>query len=597
MRTMFKRYIVLCLVLLMIFTLAACEKVEKPGEENKYSSGKYRGVGNGLHGEIKVEVEVKDGFITNIDVLEQKENAVLGKSAFESIRASVIKQNNTDVDTVSGATFSSKGILEAINNALNDGKVVLSAKEGTGTDTAPEIQDASYTVVVLGAGGAGLCAAIEAKTNGAENVVLVEKMPYAGGNTLLSYAELACAGNWLQKEKGIEDSNELFAKEMWEGGGKLARKEMVDTVVYNALDAAVWLRDTIGVKYQDYLVHEGGHSVPRAVEPIELGPGMIEPLLAKAKELGIEILYNTKAEEFVVNDGRVVGVKVSSGGKTATLTADKGIVLATGGFGANVEMREKYNKRWETLGESVQTTNSPAIVGDGIIMAEKIGAQLEGMEHIQLYPFNNPATGVFYGIEAPSWSGEGIIYVNKDGNRFVNELGMRDVRAEGILAQKGPVYAIYNQEVADRMKLEEKFADEYAKSLEDGVFYKADTLVEIADHFGINSDNLVKTMDNYNKYMTEGLDPEFGRTTSMVAMNGGPWFILEGVVSVHHTMGGVMIDTEAHVIDTDGNIIKGLYAAGEVTGSVHGNNRVGTCAISDITVFGRIAGTNAALQK
>lgn len=594
-KNMFKKVISLCLLVSMIFSLAACGVKG----ENKYSSGKFVGVGKGLHGEIKVEVEVKDGIITNINVLEQEENAVLGKSAFEGISAAVIKNNNTDVDIVTGATYSSKGMIEAINNALEVGKVSLVSKESTGeTVKETDIKDATYDVVVLGAGGAGLCAAIEAKTNGAKNVVLVEKMPYAGGNTLLSYAELACAGNWLQKEKGIEDSNEKFAKEMWEGGGKLARKEMVDTVVNNALDAALWLRDTIGVEYQDYLVHEGGHSVPRAVEPVKLGPGMVEPLVAKAEELGVQIMYNTKAEEFVVNKtGRVVGVKVSSGDKTATLTANKGIVLATGGFGANVEMRQKYNTRWKTLDESVQTTNSPAIVGDGIVMAEKIGAKLEGMEHIQLYPFNNPMTGVFYGIEAPSWSGEGIIYVNEDGKRFVNELAMRDVRAEAILAQKGFVYAIYNQEVADRLQLEEKFANEYAQCLESGVFYKADTLEEIAKYFNINAENLVKTMDNYNKYMTEGVDPEFGRTTSMVPMTKGPWFILKGVVSVHHTMGGVMIDTDAHVINTDGKIIEGLYAAGEVTGSVHGNNRVGTCAITDITVFGRIAGTNAALGK
>lgn len=597
-KNMFKKIISLLLIASMVFILAACaNNIQKPAEE-KYTSGTFSGVGKGLHGDIKVEVAVKDGIITNINVLEQQENAVLGKSAFESITAAVIKNNNTNVDIVSGATWSSNGIIEAVNNALKDGKVVLAKKEVTGGTENAEIKDATYDVVVIGAGGAGLSAAIEAKNNGAKNVVLIEKMPFAGGNTLLSYAELACAGNWLQKEKGIEDSNELFAKEMWEGGGKLARKEMVDTVVNNALDAALWLRDTIGVKYQDYLVHEGGHSVPRAVEPIDLGPGMIEPLLAMANKLGVQILYNTKAEEFVVNDtGRVVGVKVSNSGKTSTLTANKGIVLSTGGFGANIEMRQKYNKRWKTLDESVQTTNSPAIVGDGIIMAEKIGAQLEGMEHIQLYPFNNPVTGVFYGIEAPSWSGEGIIYVNSDGNRFVNELAMRDVRAEGILAQEGPVYAIYNQEVADRMKLEEKFADEYEQCLKDKVFYKANTLEEVAKYFNINSENLVKTMDNYNKYMTEGVDPEFGRTTSMVPMNGGPWFILKGVVSVHHTMGGVMIDTDAHVINTDGKIIEGLYAAGEVTGSVHGNNRVGTCAITDITVFGRIAGKNAAQSK
>ena len=254
-------------------------------------------------------------------------------------------------------------------------------------------------------------------------------MPYAGGNTILSYAELDCPNNWIQKEKGIEDSPELMAKEMWEGGGKVADKKMVDIVANNALAAAAWLKDEISVEYQDYLVWEGGHSVARAVEPIKKGPGMINPMLDYAKEHGLEIFLNTKADELVVDkDGRVTGVEVSSDDKKATFTATNGVVLATGGFGANVEMREKYNTRWETLDESVATTNSPAIVGEGQVMAEKIGANLINMEHFQLYPFNNPMTGVFYGIEAPSWSGEGLICVNKDGNHLHSDVDFSEKR-------------------------------------------------------------------------------------------------------------------------------------------------------------------------
>lgn len=372
---------------------------------------------------------------------------------------------------------------------------------------------------------------------------------------------------------------------------------MVDIVANSALDAALWLKDEIGVEYQDYLVWEGGHSVARAVEPVKKGPGMINPMVDYAKKIGVDILLNTKAEELITDEtGRVTDVIISSGDSKATYTATRGIVLATGGFGANVEMRDRYNTRWETLDETVLTTNSPAIVGDGIVMAEAIGANLINMEHIQLYTFNNPLTGVFHGIEAPSWSGEGLIYVNQDGKRFVNEVAMRNVRAEGILAQGGTAYAIYNQAVADRLNLEEEFAEEYARCLEGGVFYKADTLEEVAEYFNINAQNLVETMDKYNEGIKNNND-EFGRTTSMVTMEEGPWFILKGVVSVHHTMGGVEINPNAEVINTNGDVIEGLFAAGEVTGSVHGNNRVGTCAIADITVFGRIAGQNAAANQ
>lgn len=317
--------------------------------------------------------------------------------------AAIVGSQSIAVDTVSGATHTSEAILAAVEDALKQaGLDVESYKNKTaGNAAATQLEDATYDVVVLGAGGAGLSAAVEASNAGAK-VVVVEKMPYAGGNTILSYAELACPGNWIQKEKGIEDYPELMAKEMWEGGGKVADKKMVDIVANNALDAAEWLKDEIDVEYQDYLVWEGGHSVPRAVEPVQKGSGMINLLLDAAKKNGVELLLNTKADEFVVEDGRVTGVKVSSGDQSATLTATNGVVLATGGFGANVEMREKYNTRWETLDKSVLTTNSPAIVGDGIVMAENIGAHLINMEHIQLYPFNNPMTGVFYGIEAPS---------------------------------------------------------------------------------------------------------------------------------------------------------------------------------------------------
>lgn len=579
---------------------ASTSTEEKKDEQKSEANGQtFEGEGTGNNGKIVVEVSLDGEKISGVNIKEHNETPNISDKAIEEIPKAIVDNQSVEIDSISGATNTSNGIKEAVAAALAKANLDIKnyQKKVSLGEEARDIKDGTYDVVVLGAGGAGLSAAIEAKNNGADKVVVVEKTAHAGGNTLLSYAELACANNWLQKEKGIEDSNEKFLKEMWEGGGKVARKEMVKTVVDHALEAAEWLRDYVGVKYQDYLVHEGGHSVPRAVEPIEKGPGMIEPLVKKAEELGVEIHYNTKAEELVKDKDRVTGVVVSSGDKKATYTANNGVILATGGFGANVKMRDHYNKRWKTLDDSVLTTNAPSIQGDGIVMAEKIGAKLENMEHIQLYPFNNPKTGVFYGIEAPSWSSEGLIYVNKDGKRFVNEMSMRDNRAEAILAQGGLVYAIYNQEVADRLKLEEQFKSEYEKCLKDGVFFKADTLKEVADHFGINAKNLEETMNNYNKYMEEGKDPEFGRTEAMVPMHKGPWFILEGVVSVHHTMGGVAIDENAHALDNNGKVIPGLYAAGEVTGSVHGNNRVGTCAISDIVVFGRIAGKNAAIKE
>ncbi len=568
--------------------------VEKPVvEADKVQTATATAMGYG--GNMTVEVMATGTEITSVKVTEHDESMGIGTHAIDRIPVAMVEHQSIAIDSIAGASVTSGAIKSAVATALAKMGLDSADYQTEPVINQAAIADKTFDVVVLGAGGAGLSAAIEAKLNGADSVVLVEKMAFAGGNTILSYADLAAPGNWLQVEKGIEDSAELMAQEMWEGGGKLARKEIVDVVSYNSLSAANWLKDYVGVEYTDYLVQEGGHSLPRAVEPIGKGSGMVLPLVDKAVELGVEIFYNTEAKEFVVDEnGRLIGTVVERDGVKAVFTATSGTVLATGGFGANIEMREKYNTLWATLDNSVPTTNSPAITGDGIVMAEKIGAKLEGMEYVQLYPFANPYTGVYYGYESPIWSSEGFAYINQDGNRFVNELSTRKERSDGILAQDGHVIGLYNQEVADRMGLEELHAKEYAITLEQGVFYKADTLEEIAEYFDINAENLVKTMDNYNKYMEDGVDPEFGRTTSLVPMNGGPWYAMIGVPTVHHTMGGVMIDEEARVISNDNTPIDGLFAAGEVTGSVHGNNRLGTCAITDIVVFGRIAGANAA---
>lgn len=588
-----KKILIVFLSIIIAFSLITCSK----SKDGSYQAGTYAGEASGFNGLVKVEVTLSDNAITEVKVVDHSETAGISDSAIKDVPTSILNSQTLNVDVSAGATFTSKAIIEATANALKEAGINTDDLQTVGVGIKSEdIVDATYDVVVIGAGGAGLSAAIKAASTGAK-VVIIEKMPFAGGNTILSYAEIASPGNWLQEEQGITDSAELLAKEMYAGGGKLGNKELVDIVANNALDAALWMRDTIGVEYQDYLVHEGGHSVPRAVEPITLGPGMIIPMVDYALKQGVDIIYNTKAEEFVQDEnGRVTGVLVSNGDQTAIMTGTNGIVLATGGFGANVEMRDKYNTRWETLDASIPTTNAPSIMGDGILMAEAVGANLIDMEHIQLYPFNNPKTGTFYSIEAPSWSSQGMVYINQDGNRFVDEMGMRDVRAEGILAQEN-AYALYNQVSADNLDLEAKYATEYAKTLEDGLFYKADTLEEVAEYFNINEGNLLATMETFNTDAKNGVDTEFGRTDNLIAMEAGPWYMMKGVVSVHHTMGGVEIDAETHVINTEGNVIPGLYAAGEVVGGIHGNNRVGTCAIADIVVFGRIAGINAAASK
>ncbi len=572
---------------------APVEPTPEPTPET--GTATYTGTALGYGGEMTVSVTMDGDKITGVSVTSHSETTGIGTNAIDALPSKIAETNSVMVDTVAGATKSSEAILEAVKAALVAGGFDLANYEIEVGSTEKTLENATYDVVIVGGGGAGLTAAIEAKSLGA-SVVIVEKMPFVGGNTILAHGEFAVANSWIQEEQGIEDSPELFANDLYAAGDELGDYEVVLKMAEESGPTTLWLRDFVGVEFTEgYLGQEGGHSVARQVLPIGHGVELVATLLEKAEELGVEIMTEVKGESLVQDaSGRVTGINVSSGDATAVISATNGLILATGGFGANVEMREQYNTIWASLGAEMPTSNAAGITGDGMIMAQDIGAQLQNMEQIQLYPFNNPITGVFTAIEAPNWTNEGHMYINQAGERFVNEFSTRKYRAAEILAQEGEyVYVVYNQAVADRLGLEEDYADVYATSLEQGVFFKADTIEEIATHYDIDPVTLQATLDKYNAGIAAG-DDEFGREYGMVEMHEGPWFILKGKSTVHHTMGGIKIDPDARVLDTEGNVIDGLYAAGEVTGSTHGSERVGSCAITDVLIYGRIAGNSAA---
>ena len=595
-----KKILTFALAALMILSLISCA-AKNSGAAVSYKAGTYSGVGKGRNGDINVKVVLKKTKIAKITVGAHSETPGISDAPLKNIPEAIIAGQTLAVDTVSGATLSSEGIIAAVADALESAGVDTS-KLQTKNDSAVveiELKDATYDVVIIGAGGAGLTAAVQAKVSGAEKVALIEKTPIAGGNTIRSGAAMAVPGHPNQVKAGIEDNAEMLVKDMNAGGGNIGNQDLISTLAHNATKGALWLGEYVEVDWRDAIAQESGHVVPRFIEPKTYGPGLITPLVKKAEELGVEIMYSTKAEKLVQDkSGRVTGVVVSRNGKEATISGTNGVVIASGGFGANVEMREKYNTKWATLDENIPTSNSPAIQGEGIEMAQAIGANLVGMEYIQLYPFNNPATGVYYNIEGPRWNHGGGIYVNLDGERFVNEMATRDLVSEAIFAQEESIaFFLYNQAAADEKNMEVNLAHEYASATEQGVFIKADTLKECADFFGVNAENLKATVSRWNKMVADGEDTEFNRVDNLKQNVDGPWFMMKGLPSVHHTMGGIEIDSEAHVIDTDGNIIPGLYAAGETTGGIHGTNRLGTCAIADIIVFGRIAGASAAERK
>lgn len=592
-----KKFLVFFLVITIVVGLVGCNKTEKVDSNESTTSikdGVYEGVGTGKGGEIKVEVTITDDTITAIKVVSHNETPGFD-TAMETLTESIISKNSLEVDGVSGCTFTSNGFIEAVTEALTAAGAtpeMLKKIDVTSSSGVKEEVTETHDIVVIGAGGAGLSAAIEAKAAGAD-VIVLEKMPMAGGNTLISGAEYAAPNNWLQKEEGIEDSIELHIEDTLKGGDNKANEELVRVLAENALAGAEWLRDEVGVVWEDELMFFGGHSVKRSLVPAGAsGREIISKQLAKAEEMNIPVLLNTKATALITDEnGKVIGVEAEGENKNYTFNTNKAVIIASGGFGSNVEMRVKYNP---DIDETILSTNSTGSTGDGIVMAEKIGASLVGMEYIQTYPICDPLTGTLLYYDDARLYGHTII-VNKEGKRFVEELGRRDVMSMAIKAQTGHVcYELLDQKGFEASKLQENHGPELDYLYKNDLLVKADTIKEAADFFGIDAVELQKTVDKYNGYVVDGKDPEFNKRSLPSTVEVGPFYILKATPAVHHTMGGIKINTNAQVLDTEGNVIEGLYAAGEVTGGIQGANRLGSNALADITVFGRIAGQNAA---
>ncbi|MCG7408442.1 flavocytochrome c [Paenibacillus sp. ACRRX] len=593
MRTQATKLLSVVLILCLAFSLSACGSTDNTASKSE-GAVKEIGVGNGKHGDIKVEVTFADGKITNVDVLEQKENEVLAEPVYTQLKDSVIQANSAEVDAISGSTATSKGYLEAIQDAITKSGLTLAAGSAVGNSKSTEETDQTFDVVVIGAGGAGFSSAIEVKKAGA-SVVILEKMPTIGGNTLISGGEMNAPNTWVQQALGIKDDTpELFYQDTMKGGDNLGKPEMVKILAEQALASAEWLRDEIKVEFlPDHLFQFGGHSRKRALIPVgHTGAELIKKLKAKTDELQIPVKTSMKAENLLMDaSGRVNAVEATSkDGQKITFHANKGVVIATGGFGSNVEMRKKYNP---VLDESYMSTDTPGTTGDGIVMAQELKAGITNMENIQTYPVCNPKTGVISLVADSRF--DGAILINQSGQRFVEELERRDVISKAILAQEGKyAYQFWNQHIADIGKTIEVHQDEYDQLVKDGLLYKANTIEEAAKFFKVDPKALQDTVNKVNAYAKTGKDLDFKHRSGLVSLEQGPYYIQKAVPSVHHTMGGLVIDKDTRVLAEDGNVIPGLYAAGEVTGVIHGANRLGGNAISDIITFGRISGQNIA---
>lgn len=582
-----KKILSLVITITLALGMAACgEKVSA-----SIPDGTYEGTGTGKGGEIIVELIISNNTIEDIHVLKQDESEGLDK-AMDIISEEMIATNSLEADIVSGATLTSSGFKMAVRDAFektgSDKSLLVSNEK-----PAPLNRESEYEadVIVIGAGGAGLTAGITAAENG-KSVIVLEKMPIAGGNTLISGGEYAAPQNWVQETENLDDSNDLFYEDVMKGGDNESDPALVRVLADNALQGAQWLKEEIGMVFEDYMLFFGGHSVMRSLVPKNAtGYEMISKLSAKLEDTGSPLHLNTEATELIEDDnGKIIGVKAIYNDETITYHAKNGVIIASGGFGYNKEMRTQYNPE---MNEVYLSTNSVGSTGDGILMAEKVGADLEDMEYIQAYPTCDTQSGALLYVGDVRLEGRSIL-VNKEGKRFVEELDRRDVISNAVIAQtEGVSYMFFDESAMVDSKVSVKHASEYNGLLARKQLVKADTIEEAAEFFDIDKEELKKTVENYNQYAKDGKDLEFNKRGTLVPFEEGPYYIMVSKPAIHHTMGGVKINTSAQVVTEDGSIIEGLFAAGEVVGDIHGTNRLGSDAITDITVFGRIAGDSA----
>ncbi len=576
----------LCLMLAFAMLLvSATALAEAQPEQSLFTPGSYTAEAQGIFVPVKVTVRVSENEIETVLVDATGETPELGGIAAEKMAMAIMNAQTPNVDSVSGATVTSAAIIAAATDALKQAGADIAVLDANRKDTKDEGPKEEKTIdteiVIIGAGGAGMTAAIMLQQAGKDFVIL-EKMPYVGGNTTKATGGMNASETHYQKEQGIEDSNALFAADTMKGGHALNDSSLVAVMANSSAGAIDWL-DTIGAELPK-ISFSGGASVNRIHAPADgsgVGAYLVDRFSAKLNELGVKVMLETAATELLTDaDGKIAGVKAVGPDAIYTINA-RAVILASGGFGANEAMYTTYRPDLK----GTVTTNAPGATGDGIVMAQALGADLVDIEQIQLHPTVEQTTSI---LITESVRGDGAILVNQGGVRFTNELLTRDAVSAAELAQEGSyAYIIFDQKLRDNLKAIEK----YVKS---GITVQADTIEGLAEQLGIDPATLAKTLNDWNEIVKNQRDTQFGRTTGMKEdLTTAPYYAIKIAPGIHHTMGGVKINTAAEVINTEGAAIPGLFAAGEVCGGVHGGNRLGGNAVADIVIFGRIAAESA----
>jgi len=570
-----------------------------------FKPGTYTAQVNGHNAPLTVQVTVGKNRIEKIDYSKNLETIGVGRVALDIVSKKILDHQSVGVDAVTGATISSFALMQGVKDCLKQagGDMTALTKH---VEQHPAVE-AKYQadVVVVGGGGAGLAAAISAYQAGAKHVLVLEKLGFVGGSTNVSEGALNAVDPVRQGRQGIEDSVAKFYDQTIKGGHNKGTPALVHYLTENSMNSVDWLED-LGVKFKGW--RRGG------TPPVPFGPPSHYPATPSGNTYirtfeqvigetngAIKVMTDTKVTDLIKADGRIKGVMAENFGRKITVDAGA-VVIATGGFGANIKMRQEFNTGvWKDvkLDKSIGCTNlAKAAQGDGLVMGKKVGAALIGLDDIQIHPCGTPGTGLMENIRT---SGRNRIFVNLEGSRFVNEGAARDVLAKAIFAQpKGTYWIVVNHERYPSEDWVDANGATIRNMLALGSVVAAPTLDELAKKTGMDPKKLEASVAGYNAVVEGKAKDPLGFVANNKddkTLTGGPWYACRKVPTVHHTMGGLEINTKAQVIGVDGKVIPGLYAAGEVTGGIHGSNRLGGNAIADVMVFGRTAGTNAATLK
>ena len=593
-------------------------------------SGDFTGTAKGFGGDVSVTLTLTDGAITGCTAEGKDETQGVGSEAIAQMPGKIAESGSIAVDGVSGATATSTAIKEAAAAALTAaGLNPDDYKTAVENDASAEDSTVDADVVVVGAGGAGMTAAITAAAEG-KTVVILESQSMVGGNSVRATGGMNAGKTVYQDENefgesaGVEktlktaaekyadnetitalaktvseqwaayqanptgyfDSVELMELDTMIGGKGINDPELVETLCANSADAIDWL-DEHGITLHN-VSSFGGASVKRIHRPVNaegktvsVGSYMIPLLQENCEKAGVKMMLDTTATEILTDaNGAAVGVKATgASGETVTVNA-KAVVLASGGFGANLDMVVKYKPELKGF----MTTNAPGIQGQGIEMAQAIGAATVDMDQIQIHPTveANTAALITEGLR-----GDGAILINEEGQRFIDEVGTRDVVSAAEIAQTGSYsWLVVDQAMADASSVIQGY-------IKKGYTVTGATYEELGKAMGVDAAAFAETMEKWNGYVEAKNDPDFGRTSFANPLNTAPYYAVKVTAGVHHTMGGLKINANTEVLNEKGEVIPGLFAAGEVTGGVHGANRLGGNAVADFTVFGRIAGAAA----